>query len=388
MLYLSRLTLKNWRNFRSLDVPLRVRTFIVGPNASGKSNILDAIRFIRDICRTGGGLQFAVQNVRGGLSKVRSLFARDPSDVLIGCEVSDEGDDALKWRYELVLNQGGGGVHKTFALVKSEKAWKGDECLFDRSREWEDASDSRLQEYTRLEQPLANKAFREVADFFNSIRYLHVVPQLVRNPAAWSGQVAEEDPFGTDFIGRAAKLNKKTQDSHLKRIGRALQLAVPQFKDLELVPDGRGRHHLQTTFQHWRPKGAHQWEDQFSDGTIRLVGFLWSLLEGKGPLLLEEPELSLHAAIVAKLSEIIAQLQERKEGRRQVIATTHSWELLSNPGIDGNEVVALFPEAEGTTARIAASVPELQRLLSEGMTVADAVLPATSPIDVNRLPGV
>jgi recombinational DNA repair ATPase RecF len=35
----SRLILKNWRNFRSVDVPLRERQFIVGPNASGKSNL-------------------------------------------------------------------------------------------------------------------------------------------------------------------------------------------------------------------------------------------------------------------------------------------------------------------------------------------------------------
>ncbi|MDD9857444.1 MAG: AAA family ATPase, partial [Gammaproteobacteria bacterium] len=56
----SRLTLKNWRNFREADVPLRERQFIVGPNASGKSNLLDVFRFLRDIAKPdGGGLQKA-----------------------------------------------------------------------------------------------------------------------------------------------------------------------------------------------------------------------------------------------------------------------------------------------------------------------------------------
>lgn len=42
----SRLKIKNWRNFSSIDIPLRERQFIVGPNAAGKSNLLDVFRFL------------------------------------------------------------------------------------------------------------------------------------------------------------------------------------------------------------------------------------------------------------------------------------------------------------------------------------------------------
>ena len=42
-----------------MDTPLGRRMFLVGTNASGKSNFLDALRFLRDIAKTeGGGLQF------------------------------------------------------------------------------------------------------------------------------------------------------------------------------------------------------------------------------------------------------------------------------------------------------------------------------------------
>ena len=45
----SNIRLKNWRNFQSLDLPLRDVTYVLGPNASGKSNLLDALRFLRDV---------------------------------------------------------------------------------------------------------------------------------------------------------------------------------------------------------------------------------------------------------------------------------------------------------------------------------------------------
>ncbi|NCD10293.1 MAG: chromosome segregation protein SMC, partial [Negativicutes bacterium] len=46
---ISRLRLENWRNFRELNVPLRDVTYILGANASGKSNLLDVFRFLRDV---------------------------------------------------------------------------------------------------------------------------------------------------------------------------------------------------------------------------------------------------------------------------------------------------------------------------------------------------
>ncbi|HET6382886.1 MAG TPA: AAA family ATPase [Armatimonadota bacterium] len=54
-LQVTRLYLENWRNFTHVDVPLAQRVFLVGPNASGKSNLLDAFRFLHDIVSVGGG---------------------------------------------------------------------------------------------------------------------------------------------------------------------------------------------------------------------------------------------------------------------------------------------------------------------------------------------
>jgi len=80
---ISRLKLKNWRNFKRVDVHLRERVYVIGPNASGKSNLLDVLRFLRDVAKPeGGGLQRAVKD-RGGLTKLRCLLARKDPEVKI-----------------------------------------------------------------------------------------------------------------------------------------------------------------------------------------------------------------------------------------------------------------------------------------------------------------
>ena len=95
----TRIHLENWRNFASADVELTPRVFVVGPNASGKSNFLDVFRFLHDIVSVGGGLEEAVRK-RQGLSKLRSLSARKYADVVIRVDLGDSNGEA--WQYELL----------------------------------------------------------------------------------------------------------------------------------------------------------------------------------------------------------------------------------------------------------------------------------------------
>jgi predicted ATPase len=167
-------------------------------------------------------------------------------------------------------------------------------------------------------------------------------------------------------------------------IEEALQIAVPQLQQLRFVRDVEsGRPHLEALYSHWRPNAGWQREDQFSDGTLRLVGLLWSLLEEDSLLLLEEPEQSLNAGIVSQLAAVIHRMQKRR--RRQVLISTHSDALLADPGIDGREVLMLTPAAEGTEVRVAADVQDVRALLEAGFTAAEVVLPRSNPPHTTQL---
>ena len=294
------LLLENWRNFVSADVELQRRTFLVGPNASGKSNLLDAFRFLYDIAAVGGGFQEAVRK-RGGVSGMRALAARRYPDIGVRVVVGDDESEG-RWEYHLRFAQD--NIRRPF--IKEETVLHNGEVLFQRPNA-EDEADPQRKSQTYLEQVNVNREFRELVDFLGSVRYRHIVPQLVRDPDRSIGR--ENDPFGGDFLDQLARTQTRTLRSRLRRITKALQVAVPQLQDLELQRDERGTPHLRGRYEHWRSQGAWQSERELSDGTLRLLGFLWSVIEGDGPLLLEEPELSLHPEVVRHLPQLIARAQ-------------------------------------------------------------------------------
>jgi len=364
------LTLENWRNFRTVKVPLQDRMFLVGPNAAGKSNLLDSMRFLRDLADPQGGFQRAVQQ-RGGVSQIRSLHARQYSDVIVSAVIDDA--EGQRWTYMVAFSQD----NNRRPVVRAEKVYRGDRQVLERP-DGKDREDPNRLSQTALEQVNSNKDFRAVAEMLAQVRYLHLVPQLVREPERSVGR--SRDPYGGDFLEQLARLQKerkKTFDSRMRRIRDALRVAVPQLKDLKLERDTRGVPHLRGLYEHWRPRAGWQTEDQFSDGTLRLMGLLWALLDGSAPLLLEEPELSLHAGVVRYLPAMMARLG-RKVGR-QVIVSSHSAELLSDQAIGAEEVLLLIPSREGTEVEVAADNSEVVALLEGGLPMAEAVLPRTAP---------
>lgn len=373
----SQVVLRNWRNFRAVDVKLEDRVFIVGPNASGKSNFLDVFRFLHDLAKPGGGLQRAVSE-RGGLSKIRCLAAPQDSEVEVEVYLTDNAEEEPTWKYSIGICQEVKGYYQS--LVAHERVWHKNTLLLDRPDK-EDKDDEVRLTQTHLEQVNTNAGFREISKFFESVLYLHLVPQLVRYSKAYIEPGLPGDPFGGNFLEHVAKTPEKTRRSRLKKIEAALRLAVPQLKSLTDTRDETGRPHLEVVYEHWQAKGAKEREDQFSDGTLRLIGLLWSLLENDSLLLLEEPELSLNSGIVRRLPPLMYRLQHQ----RQVVLSTHSADLLSAEGIGSEEILLLTPGPEGTKVELASSISEIRYLLEGGLNIAEAVLPRTEPPAVRQL---
>lgn len=367
-MFITRIRLENWRNFREVDVPLQQRTFIVGPNASGKSNLLDAVRFLRDVANVG--LQQAL-DLRGGISKVRALAGRQEPGLTLDVSIGEASNAPPTWRYRLAIRREPAGRHRT--LITDERVWDSDGvCILTRPTK-DDSEDSELLTQTALEQVVANRAFRDVATFLQSVEYLHLVPQMIRYGEETRASGPNGDPFGRGFLERIADTPTKTQQNRLKKIGKQLHRVLPQFDDsLSIERDTRGQPHLEARFLHWRSRGARQREDQFSDGTLRLIGLLWALMDAKGPLLLEEPELSLQADVVGGLAGMFARVNGART--RQVLVTTHSWDLVGDEGIAPEEVLTVEPSSNGSTIRSGAEDVSAVAIAEAGGSAGEILL--------------
>jgi predicted ATPase len=372
----KRLQLKNWKNFLEADIDLGSRLFIIGPNASGKSNLLDAFRFLRDLVKPGGGLQKAVED-RGGIGRLRCIHSRRNTDISFDIELNDE--EGTNWNYRLVFNQKT-QIPKRL-IIKEETVLKNGIIIINRPEPADKEDEIRLTQ-THLEQVNANKDFRIIAEFFSKIQYMHLVPQLIRFGNAFQGKGLPDDPYGQHFLDRIVKTSEKVRLSRLRKIEEALHYIVPNLEKLDLEKDQSGFPHLSVVYSHWRKSGSKQTEEQFSDGTLRVIGLLWVLMENNSLLLLEEPELSLHDAIVTKLPSLIFRMQKEQS---QVILSTHSPALLSDPGIGAEEIVVLKTEHEGTSVFQANSIDQIKHLMTEGFSAAEAALPYTRPNHIEGL---
>ncbi|MCD7059855.1 ATP-binding protein [Pelagibacterium sp. HS1C4-1] len=362
----------------------------MGPNASGKSNFLDVMRFLRDLAKSkGGGLQEAVEG-RGGISKIRCLHARKDTEVLIDVDVVDK-DGLSGWNYILGFNIPSSGFEKSRRPIITQEIVNRIEndgqktSLINRPNSADEKDEDQRQQ-TYIEQINSNKEFRDLAEFFGSITYYHLVPQLLKFGDEISGRTVEDDPFGQEFLLRVSATQERTRNSRLRKIEKALQSIVPQLEDLKFLKDEiTGRPHLEIKFKHHRPRGARQREDQFSDGTLRLIALFWLLQEtGDAPLLLEEPELSLNEEVVRQLSYLIDTVRRKRSGAfgRQIFISTHSYALLSNPGIDPDGIIVIEPSDDGSSTRKVS--PTEKAALSAGLSPAEVVLPHARGIPVGR----
>lgn len=375
----TRVRASNWRNFKAVDFPLEDRLFLVGPNASGKSNLLDLFRFLGDVASPSGGLASAIGQ-RGGLAKARSLFARNYQGgrLVIDVELRDGEDE---WRYRLAVHGEEGGRNRP--RVAEETVMLNGKSLLERPSADDDADPERLTQ-THLEQIGANQGFRSLADHFAKVRYFHLVPQIIRDPGRIGNGTS--DPFGGSFIAEINAVMPRTREAWLHRMQEALRSAVPEFESLELEVDPAGQPHLVAGYRNWRQAPARQSEADFFDGTLRLIGLLWALISapaGGGVLLLEEPELSLNSAIVRTLPTMLATAQ--RDRSMQVVLSTHAPELLDDEGVLAREVLALQVTDDGTTATLLSDIEEVADELEAGLPTSDIVDGLIAPQDLSGL---
>jgi predicted ATPase len=306
-------------NFRSLADGVEIRlgplTALVGQNGSGKSNIVDALRFLGDCVRLG--LEGAITK-RSGIGAVRRWSSGHPYDLSIDLELGNA-------RYGFTL----AGARSEEYRVKREEA----EVIVDgeayryklEENRWvEGPGDLRPQvDPLNLALPLVggDERFRPLAEYLRGIAIYSIFPDILREPQKYDPWKPMKE-HGSNWVSILKDHGKNSwKDDLLAALGQL----TGDIEDLEIRPTGG---YLVIRFKHSSTEKRAKWFDavQESDGTLRFAGILTALLQrtSLSVIGLEEPELTIHPGALPLLCDFI---RERAR-KQQVILTTHSPDLL------------------------------------------------------------
>ena len=278
-MWVTRLKLKNWLNFKQADIALREQVYLIGPNASGKSNLLEVFRFLRDIAKlSGGGLQKAVED-RDGITKLRCLQARTDPEVAIEVALAAAvGDPITEWVYAIGFRSEGKGQQRL--PVESRTGVASGRDRADRPDEADRADIARLTQ-THLEQINANVYF-VLSPTFSPLSPTCIWCRNCSSMAMPSAAIAWKTiPWAKLFwnVSPVARPSAATAGC-----GAFKRRCKSRYRNSRNCASSRmrvtGHPHLEAFYEHWRPNAGWQREKQFSDGTLRLLALLWSLLDG------------------------------------------------------------------------------------------------------------
>ena len=348
---LTSLRLVNFKNFADETLKLGPFTVIVGANASGKSNIRDAFRFLHGIGRgytlaevmggkLGPGGYVEWEPIRGAPNeivrfnepdcsfetKVASITGNEPQQMRYFVEI---GEDSLKpeaFRIQKEeLSDGENMIYSGRANVHDLMVYRGDEYgpykfTYDQAALTQGLMRQLMQDSSVLFHH--DKQVEKVHFAFAGLRFLELSPQQMREPSIPGANILGDHGQNLPTVLESICTDTDRKQTLLSWFEELTPMDVAGF---EFPRDPSGRVHLYITERNGRKVSAYS----ASDGTLRFLGILAALLndDAAGIYFFEEIDNGIHPNRLWLLLDLIE--RETANGKLQVITTTHSPALLA-----------------------------------------------------------
>jgi len=340
--FLRRVLVRNYKSIGRCDVYLERLSVLVGRNGAGKSNFLDALRFVVEGLQTS--LDHAIKS-RGGIQMVRRTSTGHPRNFTIQLEFNLPDMMVGNYGFEVAARKEGGFSVK----------WERLEILKpnnDRAAFY-NVADGELRESSSATMPKAVPdrlylvvasgipEFRVVYDRLTAMGFYNLNPEAMKElQSPDAGDLLHRD--GDNIASVIARLEKDAgvEKARVEQYLGKIVSGIEGVKRQSLGP-------RETVEFMQRVKGAKApWSfpaASMSDGTLRALGTLVAvsqLVHARERVLLvgiEEPETALHPAAAQALMDA---LKEGKE-HTQILLTTHSADLLDKMELDEGGVLAV-----------------------------------------------
>jgi predicted ATPase len=346
---IQRVAIENFKSISKCVVDLAPLTILVGRNGSGKSNFLDALKFVTDALQTS--LDHAIRS-RGGIDDVRRRSTGHPRNFGVRLELLLPTLHRADFGFEIAARSGGAFAVKSETL--SVVAPNGAVTANYQREERRVASQTHTNMPPVLEDRLflVNSAglpeFRPAYDALVSMGFYNLDPEAMREPQVPdAGELLHHD--GGNIASVAARLTAQ-QPGGMARINDYLGKIVPGIEGVERAPLGP----RETLLFLQKVKGAkHPWRfyaSSMSDGTLRALGALVAVTQTAASsqivrlVGIEEPETALHPAAAGALMDALREATQHT----QVLVTTHSADLVDQIDVDRDGLL-IVSSADGNT---------------------------------------
>lgn len=343
---LLRLTVKRYRSLldQSIDLNGDVNLFI-GSNASGKSYILDVLRFLHEGVRAG---DFRVPvNSRGGI--VHLAWKGEPAQQIELALILDDDGKRYEWSVRLVKEDG--PDFQVFERVEESHPGKPPSIVLEAEKGagwWWSGEEGRKVDLKRsqticaLAAASADASFpaRGIAECVERWGFFDPSPFLLRRD--WAGlDSAKFDPYGRNLAETLYRIERSSPDV-FERIVEATRSVVGLPSKIE-TRESEDRFYF---VQHEPGLQYPVHQMGISSGTLRMLALMTALYKEPEPNLIgiEEPENYVHPTAI---SSFVEHLKDARE-RAQFMVTTHSPLLLDCLGDPESIFVVRRDESQGT----------------------------------------
>jgi len=339
---IKRLKVRNFLSLKEVDLELGVNNLVVGPNMSGKSNLIDCIRFVATMVTQGVTKAFLD---RGGFQEV-IWKGGDESRISIGLIVESPGEKGRphkQYDYEISIMGGQTGiisVESETLTVKVDDSAKtlvnlkgghGEVLKEDGTVAFSPSADPRR---TVLEFEVPGWEGNVVRQLISNWRFYRLIPTAMKQANAAASQAFLEE-HGTNFSSWFMTLLTQHPEE-FRRIRQTAADVLPSIKEILTPPTQFATTYI-TTQEKYLKGPINIW--RMSDGELcflALLSLVFAPREMGAPLFcVEEPENHLHPKLIETLTEVLAQRQqELGEDVAQNIVTTHSPYLVDRTKIE------------------------------------------------------
>lgn len=380
---ITKIEIDGFKSFSDFEMEFTPFTVIAGTNASGKSNLFDALHLLSNLAMMDLRTAFSYKNLRGEVKELFTQYGdeltvrkmRFAVELLVERTVVDNwgGQSEIKTprlRYELTIvrKENGKGFdelvveHEYLTKINTDEDKWAKKYLGERNKQiWKNSqSGGSSKPYIYTEQingittirmrqdgrqggkaASANAVNQTVLGSAVSVDFPHVLaakkeisnwnfmqlnPEILREPTKY--EVNLDDRIGHSGENLAAALYRIKEENpyNLQLISFRLNSFLPEFTSVDVLDDTANKQFL---IRLKNVDGKVFTSRVLSEGTLRLLTLCILLYDDKyeGLLCFEEPENGVHPFRIATMVELLRALStsfDEGESLRQVIVNTHS----------------------------------------------------------------